>query len=145
MKKALVLFVFSMTVVFFGAPPTYAVTEYDCGCNPYDQPSSGIEESYECSCSNDNTLGKFETKNYNVKCTIDESVVGDVTPENCVTGRKSSTTCTIQSDVNDGAQRGCTNWSLTDDGLKITGYCQQYSHSCDHDVGDSDKYCHCGL
>lgn len=131
MKKALILFVFSIPLMFAGMTPVHAVTEYYCGCNPYDQPSIGIEESYECTCSNDNTLGELATKTYKTVCTYDHDNISD---EICVTGLNKNTTCTIQSDAApSGVRKMCTNWSVTSkDTVTITAYCQQYAHYTSH-------------
>ena len=123
MKKTLILLILA-AVILAGTTPTMAANDINCDCDPFAGSATGIvEETPMCSCSQDYTLGKFETKQFLVSCTNDNA--DPLRTQPCVTGQKKSTTCTISVDATDADQtKSCTNWSLTTDGITVTVYCQ---------------------
>ena len=124
MRKSLVLFVFSMAVMFFGATPTYASTDLLCDCNPKGDSTTGIAEAFQCSCSSDHTLGILQTKKFRNDCTNANAVAKRT--EICVTGRAKKTNCGQGSDAADPYDQkiSCTNWSLSwTDTVTVTTYC----------------------
>ncbi len=120
--------------------------KFYCGCDP--KIGTGLDPAYPkaycnyCACAKAGsyTLGHLETKEFRGFCTGtveggpwsgDEAEAADNGLH--VHGRRSATTCTIESHVFETyISQSCTNWSVThDDGVTIEVKCWAYYDQCD--------------
>ncbi len=87
----------------YPAPPLFQSTYKDLDCDCYD-------DNDKCTCSFNHRLSTSQTKEFRLRCTYSDDNVYYIPVDAGVTGKKSSTSCTIWIKWSDYISKSCTNW-----------------------------------